>query len=280
VSSSTISVPDQPNDMYAEDFIVKAYSAGVNSNQICYGLTDEVYGVQWQLSKSVPFSKKGFEEQVTNCDLLVIVADLSDECELENSYLMASIGEVLGILVLIFTTNRLNEDSDDICSSSIKQSQLFKITSAFQIHEERLSPSVFPNKNYKALTINLLWKLKAIVEIVSLQSVIGVDYSDIRCCLNHKGICQSFFGVGQGGDTVSKAITDLNRKLSSELLSNAKGVIITLFTGLDIHIAGIEKIYDDVMIMKVNREDSLVVFGVVVEPELNDAKAISIMVSF
>lgn len=280
MTESTNIVLKHSDNCSSDNFIAKAFSSGINSNQVCDGLKDEVYGVHWRLPNTLTFSRKDFEEEMVDCDLVVIVADLSDERELEKSYLMARIADALGILVLIFTINKLDIGKDELCSSSIKQAQLFEIASAFQLQKEELPSFVISGSDHKELTINLLWKLRAIVEIVSLQPIIGVDYSDIYYCLNKKGICQSFWGFGQGNEAVSKAIMDVENKLPYEMFSNAKEIIITLFLGLDFHVDEIESLYEGIIAMRCFKEGSLIVFGAVVEPELNDYKGISIIASF
>lgn len=277
--SLTVPATHESDDYHEHAFVGKAYCAGIKSNEICCELTDEVFGVQWHLSTATPFSQESFEQELINTDLLVIIADTADRYELEQCSLMAKVGHNQGIIVFVYTISTADWKNDKCCPAFEQLSYLMEVTNIFHLDDVGKNPYLLSNQKYKTLTTDLVFKLRAIIEPVSLQAIVGVDYSDVRSSLNKKGLCQTFVGYAQGKNKVHDAFSKVKENLPTEAIIAAQGIIITLFAGLDFEIEELDKIHSEFVLEAIDSSNAMIVVGVVIEPELLDKRVISIVVA-
>jgi len=269
--------PQKPEDSHYETSTVNAYCSGLQSNELCHGLTDDEYDIQWSLSTMVPFSHEHFKKELVNCILLIIVADLADKHELEKCYLMAKVGYSQKIPVLVFNISNPDWKNIESCPSFSRQMYLLETTNIFQLEGGDGIPYLSSFEKYKTTTADLLWKLRSVVGVI-FQQFIGVDYNDILHVLSKKGLVQTSISCPHSKNEINLAIAEVKDNLASEDLLNAHGAIITLFTRGDITLDEFELITNSFKDFFVNSKDILVVFGVIIEPELFDKKVISITI--
>jgi cell division GTPase FtsZ len=275
----TSSIKLSKQEIHETEFIVKGYSTGANSNKICNNLTNEICGVEWFLSTTEPLSTLVVEKELKTSDLLIVITDINKEGEIENSLLIANTARNLDILVLVFTlsaTEFLSEKNDTLTS---KQKELSKITNIIRLEDNVHIPYLFTETKFSPLTMNLLWKVSAIVELITIKGLICVDYSDIKWALRNKGWCQTFFGYGEGNNKTSQSLKDVTDQLSKQLLKKVKGIIITLFAGLDIELDEFEQIVNKFKNIVNDEDDTQVIIGVIVDPNLTNKRVLCTYVS-
>jgi len=274
-SSAKLVEQETPED----SLIIKAYCSGANSNNICNSLTTEVYGVDWFLGTPEPLSPQNFENDLTNTDLLIIIADLNDKSEVTKSLLMAQIALKYDIIILLFSTSAIPFHLGNKSALTHKLKVLSEISIIIQLDDSVLVPYFFTGSNFSVITKNLLWKVRAIIELITIQGFVCIDYNDIRWALRNKGLCHPFFGHGEGKDKTALALSDILTKIPKQTLSDAKGVIITLFAGLDIKIDEFELVGNKLIGLVNDDEDIFVVSGVILDEDLADKIVICACVS-
>lgn len=129
-----------------------------------------------------------------------------------------------------------------------------------------------------ALADTVLYKaVHTVSDLILNTGLINLDFGDISSVMKEKGSALIGFGEGQGDnkalEAAQKAVN--NRLLGSTSLTQAKGIIINITGGNDLTLPEAQNAL--MFIQEEASEDTKVVFGVQIDPEMKDKVRISII---
>lgn len=150
---------------------------------------------------------------------------------------------------------------------------------------------IVPNKNLEevadeditlidsfALADTVLYKaVRTVSDLVLNTGLINLDFGDICTVMKERGSAMIGFGEGHGdGKALEAAKKAVNNKLlGSTSMAQAKGIIVNITGGNDLTLPEAQNAL--MFIQEEASEDTQVVFGVQIDPEMKDKVRISII---
>ena len=123
----------------------------------------------------------------------------------------------------------------------------------------------------------LLHAVKGIVELITVEGIINVDFADVRTIMSNQGLALMGFGTAEGK---LKAVEAAQRAISSPLLDE---ISITGATGILINITGNSdlKLYEvneaATLVQEEAHEDAEIIFGWVVDDSMGDEVQVTVI---
>ena len=149
---------------------------------------------------------------------------------------------------------------------------------------------VIPNERLKLLTDKKITFLNAfqeaddvlrkgvqsIVELITVDGVINLDFADVSAVMNNAGLCHMGVGFAKGKD---KAEQSAKMAMSSPLLetniSGARGIVVNITASPDI---GLDEIDAAVALITTEAQpDATIIFGAAFDPSLEDEMKITLI---
>jgi hypothetical protein len=219
---------------------IYGYAVGKNSRSICNHIAHELLSVDWQLGHYQP---KLFANNMKHADLLVIVANLSCTDGPINIEQMVKLAENLAVATVVFflhpkqQLNKLRsimprdiaEQRDGMgCWERIERKAIIFQLDRYSPYNNLLEVTPLINQylasDLDILSIKLLFLLKSIVEPITRQELIGVDFADYRLAFANKGLYQTRL-------CTSEVLFKIQENNDNWL--KAKVIIVTIFLNTD-----------------------------------------------
>jgi len=119
--------------------------------------------------------------------------------------------------------------------------------------------------------------VKGISDLINIRGLINLDFADIRTVMANKGLALMGTGSAKGEN---RAVIAATQAISSPLLENIKidgatGIIINVTGGPDLSMYEVDEASQ--LITNAASEDAEVIFGMVIDPTLNDEVRVTII---
>lgn len=119
--------------------------------------------------------------------------------------------------------------------------------------------------------------VKGISDLINIRGLINLDFADIRTVMANKGLALMGTGSAKGENRAVEAAT---QAISSPLLENVKidgatGIIINVTGGSDLSLFEVNEASQ--LITEAASEDAEVIFGAVIDPNLNDEVRVTVI---
>lgn len=119
--------------------------------------------------------------------------------------------------------------------------------------------------------------VKGISDLINIRGLINLDFADIRTVMANKGLALMGTGSATGENRAIEAAT---QAISSPLLENVKidgatGIIINVTGGSDLSLYEVNEASQ--LITEAASEDAEVIFGAVIDPNLNDEVRVTVI---
>ncbi|WP_028764023.1 hypothetical protein [Shewanella colwelliana] len=256
-----------------EDGIIKAVCTGQYSKEVCLGITNRVFGVDWWSMEGETSSVSGLTENLKDTDLLLIISDFSDESELNSCFMLNQIAGELGVLVMVFA---LNCNTQHLNSNCTRVSQLATTANIFIIEAELSIELSNEGNELSSQADNLQWSMKALIELFTKASFVGVDFADVKCAFNRKGLYQFYWASAYGHNATQVAHAHLSKLLQVESKEH-KSVVVSVFCDLDYSLQDFHYISSEIGSTFSN--DSYFVCAPIVNPQFSEKVVISACIS-
>lgn len=151
-------------------------------------------------------------------DIFFVIASLDElQNQVEETYTFAQNSELSYVYVK-------TDNSIEFCTSK----QLEQLQKHFDL--------IIPIPNNPDAEKSIYWSIRGITELLTLPSLIGIDFSDIQSITKNMGIGSTAFGCASGTDKVSTATLQAVSALSSNgvEIESVKGLIVSTSAGMDI----------------------------------------------
>jgi len=174
------------------------YAGGKESESICNDITGEVGGVDWQLGY---IDHEEFHKKIYSADLVIIVANLNDSSEVNRVDYMVNLTVRLNVPTLVFAlypislTIRVGEKG-----SWLEQLENIRNTAVLTVLDDDIEGSNmnkfasltqhYISEGLSYLSTRLMIAIRAIIDPVIRQELIGVDFADYRLAFANKGFYQ------------------------------------------------------------------------------------------
>lgn len=121
---------------------------------------------------------------------------------------------------------------------------------------------------FKAANDILRNAVLGITDMITSPGLINVDFADVRTVMSEMGRAMMGTGVAEGDDRAERAAHDAvaSPLLEDVDLSGAKGILVSITSGLDIELTEVDVIMD--YIYSFAAEDATIVFGTSVYPDM------------
>lgn len=123
----------------------------------------------------------------------------------------------------------------------------------------------------------LLQAVKGISNLINIRGLINLDFADIRTVMANKGLALMGTGAAKGDN---RAVIAATQAISSPLLENVKidgatGIIINVTGGSDLSLYEVNEA--STLITEAASEDAEVIFGAVIDPNLEDEVRVTVI---
>lgn len=118
--------------------------------------------------------------------------------------------------------------------------------------------------------------VQGISDIISSNSLINVDFADVKTVMEGRGIAHMGVGEGQGADKVNDAVTNaINSPLLETSIKGAKSILLFIRGGYDMAMLDISTIAE--RIQNEGDPDANIIFGAAIEEDMNEKIAVTIV---
>jgi len=171
------------------------FATGNENKNICHHIKDDVNSVVWYLHN---YDKAALTDIIQAADLVIILSDLNEHSQVIEVELIIDIAQISNTPVLIYATNTIK-----LALQSSKQTNTATLLNYIHhnaiivpldrhalINSSEITQYFMQHSNaedYSVLSMNLLITLKALVEPITQQALIGVDFADYQLALACKG---------------------------------------------------------------------------------------------
>ena len=232
--------------------------------------------------KAVEESVEQITEALTGADMVFITAGMGGGTGTGAAPIVAKVAKSLGILtVAVVTKPFLFEGGRRMAQAEAGIEKLAEfVDSLIVIPNERLKlltdkRITFLNAFQEADSV-LLNGVKSIVELITIEGIINLDFADITAVMANAGLAHMGVGAAKGKD---KAEMAAKMAMSSPLLetniSGAKGIVINIVASPDI---GLDEI--DAAVASITNEaapDANIIFGATLDTVMEDEMRITLV---
>lgn len=251
------------------------FAAGKESKSFCNNITEEIDGVDWWLDD---LGGKEITHKINSADLIIVVANLNSNFEAKQVEFMLIATEKLAVPILVYSLYPIKfvlQANEQRISLALLDS-IIKATDVIQLDDDLLTSSMIATtpfiQNYLAkglapLSINFILTIKAIVDPVTRQELIGVDLTDYYLAFANKGFYQTKLYLHE---TLRKT------EVTNDNWLEAKVIIATIFLNTEYAINIFSDISSSIMKLIVE-SDALLLIVPVIEEHVQDEPVISII---
>ncbi|MEI6893483.1 MAG: hypothetical protein V5789_02385 [Colwellia sp.] len=175
------------------------YAAGKESESICSDINGEVSGVDWHLGS---LDHKEFTQKINNADLVIIIANLNNFSEASNVEFMVKLAEKLKVPTLVYSLFpiKLISQVNEKRAWLAQLDNISKATVLIVLDGDLLGNCMnkatsltqhYISEGVDHLSTKLIVAIRAVIDPVIRQDLIGVDFADYRLAFANKGFYQT-----------------------------------------------------------------------------------------
>jgi cell division protein FtsZ len=222
-------------------------------------------------------------EVLDGTDMVFITAGMGGGTGTGASPIIAQIAKELGVLTVAVVTKPFPFEGKK--RRAIAESGLGELSkhvdSLIIIPNEKLLPVLGRDTSlldaFKAANNVLYSAVQGISELITRPGLINVDFADVTTVMQDKGMSMMGTGRASGEDRARRAAQEaISSPLLEDIdLAGAKGILVNMTAGLDVTIGEFEEMGD--VIEEFASEDSTVVVGSVIDPEMSNEVRVTII---
>jgi len=251
------------------------FAAGRESKSFCNKITEEIDGVGWWLDD---LGDKEIAQKIKSADLVIIVANLNINFEAKQVEFMVIAAEKVAVPILVYSLYSIKfalQANEQRISLTLIDC-IAKAIGVIQLDDDLLASSMitttpfiqyFLAKGLDPLSINLILTIKAIVDPVTRQELIGVDFADYRLAFANKGLYQTRL-------CTSEVLFKIQENNDNWL--KAKVIIVTIFLNTE-HTLDVFSTTSSSICYRLKGSDALLLIAPVISERVQGEPIISII---
>lgn len=240
------------------------------------------------IKEHVHFIDEEIEKAIKGYNVVFLVSGLGGETGSQVSPYIAKIAKRLGILCVgLFSFPFSFEGRSKILRSQKAYLSLLENTDSLVcIENDRFLESNLKN-NLLSKTSDLFYDsnnhfravIKGMMDLVTRPGLINVDLDDVKTIIRNMGLSTIGYSFQDGDERAELAVRKLleSPALQSHDISKAKGILVNITAGMDMTIEEFEIVGN--VVREFANENSTIVMGTVIDPELSDKMSVTIIVT-
>jgi cell division GTPase FtsZ len=251
------------------ELIMKVVGSGcLGINAVHYIEKKAIEGVTFVTLDAESVTQKQPLPTLQGVDVLFIVIDIENEADTTIAATLAQTAKDLGILTVMIVIEPLNDDAGKVSECTLYNKEpLSKHSDCY---------FVMPyNKDHAVTFHQIQLTIKAMVEPLTGDSLVGIDLADLRVHMINSGeaiiVSDSCFGDRRAENAV------LNVLLNNASLYHAQSVWVNISTNENICLKDIEQVGNAVKAF--SHKEQNIAIAYVITPEMGDALSVSIIAS-
>lgn len=228
-------------------------------------------------------SYNNIAEQLKGSDMVFVTAGMGGGTGTGGAPVVAKIARELGALTIgVVTKPFMFEGKKRSKHAEGGLAELKENVDALVVIPNQKLLSVSGNKTplvdtFKKADEVLHQAVKGISDLINIRGLINLDFADIRTVMQNKGLALMGTGSAKGEN---RAVIAATQAISSPLLENVKidgatGIIINVTGGSDLSLFEVDEASQ--LITQAASEDAEVIFGAVIDPNLNDEVRVTVI---
>lgn len=232
--------------------------------------------------KAAEESRNLIVERLRGVDLLFVTAGMGGGTGTGAAPVIAGIAREMGILTIAVVTKpfgfegRTRQSNAELGIKNLSKN----VDTLVVIPNDRLL-SIAPKGTsivdaFKYADDILRQGIQGIADLIATQSLINLDFADVRTVMKNRGLAHMGIGEGNGEKRYEIAV---NQAISSPLLetkiNGAKAIIINIKGGLDLTLDEVNEAVG--MIREVVSPDANIIFGQTIDDKYNDKMLVTIV---
>ena len=232
--------------------------------------------------KAAEESKEEIESVLEGADMVFITAGMGGGTGTGAAPIVAEIAKSMGILTVGVVTKPFNfEGKARMRNAEIGIENLKgKVDSLVTIPNERLllivdKKTTFKEAFKKADEV-LHQGVQGITALITENGLINLDFNDVRAVMLNRGIAHMGVGYGKGDNKATDAVKSaISSPLLETSINGATGILLNVTGGEDLSLLEINEAAE--VIKEAADPDANIIFGAVIDPELNDEVKITVL---
>ena len=232
--------------------------------------------------KAAEESKEEIESVLEGADIVFITAGMGGGTGTGAAPIVAEIAKSMGILTVGVVTKPFHFEGKarmrnaDIGIENLKG----KVDSLVTIPNERLllivdKKTTFKEAFKKADEV-LHQGVQGITALITENGLINLDFNDVRAVMLNRGIAHMGVGYGKGDNKATDAVKSaISSPLLETSINGATGILLNVTGGEDLSLLEINEAAE--VIKEAADPDANIIFGAVIDPELNDEVKITVL---
>ena len=223
------------------------------------------------------------QELLKGTDMLFITAGMGGGTGTGAAPVIAKIAKELDVLTVGVVTKPFNFEGKKRANNAASGIELLKenVDSLVVIPNDKLfdlpEKTITLQNAFKEANNILKIGIKSVVDLVTGQGYINLDFADIKTTLKNSGIAVLGFGDGEGENRAVKAAEKaLQSPLLEKSIQGADKILINLMTSQDVGLSESQTV-TDVIRQAAGKKIEDVMFGVTIVPEFTDRIEITII---
>ena len=229
--------------------------------------------------------RERIRDVLMGADMVFITAGMGGGTGTGAAPVFASVAKELGILTVAVVTKPFGFEGRQraLAAEDGIRKLAEQVDSLITIPNNKLLTVLGKNMSlldaFKAANNVLLGAVKGISDLIMRPGLINVDFADVRTVMSQMGMAMMGTGHATGEQRARKAA---EAAIASPLLedvnfSGAQGILVNITAGLDMSIGEFEEVGD--VVKTFISDDATVVVGTVIDPEMNDAMSVTVIVT-
>lgn len=225
---------------------------------------------------------KEIEDILNDTDMVFITAGMGGGTGTGAAPVVASIAKEKGILTVGIVTKPFTFEGKrksmqaEMGISKMKE----KVDALIVISNDSLLKTVDRNTTLKQafeIADNTLKQgIQGITDLITVTGAVNVDFADIKTIMQNTGLAHMGIGIANGDNRIVEATKQaVENSLSETNIKGAKGLIINFTGGLDLSLQEVNVSVN--MIEDYLDEDATVIFGLVIDENMNDNIEITVI---
>lgn len=232
--------------------------------------------------KAAEESKEEIEAVLEGADMVFITAGMGGGTGTGAAPIVAEIAKSMGILTVGVVTKPFHfEGKARMRNAEIGIENLkSKVDSLVTIPNERLLLIVDKKTSFKEAFKKadevLHQGVQGITALITENGLINLDFNDVRAVMLNRGIAHMGVGYGKGDNKATDAVkAAISSPLLETSINGATGILLNVTGGEDLSLLEINEAAE--VIKEAADPDANIIFGAVIDPELNDEVKITVL---
>ena len=232
--------------------------------------------------KAAEESKEEIESALKGADMVFITAGMGGGTGTGAAPIVAEIAKSMGILTVGVVTKPFHfEGKARMKNAEIGIENLkSKVDSLVTIPNERLLLIVDKKTSFKEAFRKadevLHQGVQGITDLITDNGLINLDFNDVRAIMLNRGVAHMGVGYGKGDNKATDAVkAAISSPLLETSINGATGILLNVTGGEDLSLLEINEAAE--VVKEAADPDANIVFGAVIDPELNDEVKITVL---